>query len=81
MTARYSLLDNLADSYYHLSGRVALDDIRGPGHSKMSVGLWGKNLTDEVYYTSGFNLTASLGFRSMAVGAPRTYGVDFVLEW
>ena len=73
--------DNWVKSYDHVNARVALDNIRGPGGSKINIALWGKNLTDELYYTSGYNLTANLGFRAMAVSEPRTYGVDLVIEW
>lgn len=73
--------DNWTDCYDLVNARVALNNIRGPGDTNINISLWGKNLTDQVYYTSGYNLISSLGFRSVAVGDPRTYGVDFVLEW
>lgn len=39
------------------------------------ISIWGKNLADKRYVTSGTNLTAlGLGFR--VYGAPRTYGVS-----
>jgi iron complex outermembrane receptor protein len=67
--------------YYFINGRVGLDNIRGPGDSTFSLALWGKNLSDENYYTSGYNLTNSLGIFGAATGAPRTYGVDLVYEF
>lgn len=73
--------DNWADCYDLVNARVALNNIRGPGDTRINIALWGKNLTDQVYYTSGYNLTANLGFRAMAVSEPRTYGMDFVIEW
>jgi iron complex outermembrane receptor protein len=72
---------NEVQGYYFINGRVGLDNIRGPGDGSFSVALWGKNLTDELYYTSGYNLTNNLGFFSAAVGAPRTYGVDIIYEF
>jgi iron complex outermembrane receptor protein len=67
--------------YYFINGRVGLDNIRGPGDSTFSLALWGKNLSDENYYPSGYNLTTSLGIFGAATGAPRTYGVDLVYEF
>lgn len=40
-----------------------------------SVGLWGRNLTDEVYYAAG------TGLKYVFPGEPRTYGVDFRMEF
>lgn len=73
--------DNWTDSYDRVNARLSLDNIRGPGDTSINIALWGKNLTDQIYYTSGYNLVSSLGFRGMAVSEPRTYGVDFVIEW
>lgn len=42
--------------------------------------LWGKNLTDEVYYRSGFSLGASFGAGQRFFSEPRTYGVTLTHE-
>lgn len=44
-----------------------------------SVALWGKNLTDEVYYPAATTVgAAAMGVPGLAFpGQPRTYGVDF----
>ena len=37
--------------------------------------LWGRNLTDEFYYVSGFDTSAFLA-DDLTRGEPRTYGVE-----
>lgn len=69
-------LGNYVDEYDFFDGRITLDNIKGPGDTQFRVALWGKNLTDETWYTSGYNLVDNLGFRAAATNAPRTYGID-----
>ena len=40
-----------------------------------NVALWGKNLTDEEYFSAGFALGVFGGLSQRAIGAPRQYGV------
>ena len=50
----------------------------GPESGDWSVGLWGKNLKDERYFTSvapAFLAAPGVVRRSYAM--PRTYGIDF----
>ncbi|WP_317929508.1 TonB-dependent receptor [Halioxenophilus sp. WMMB6] len=56
--------------------RVSLDDIQLAGDTKMRVSLWGKNLTDESYYTTGVNIYQTFGFDINSYAEPRTYGID-----
>jgi len=42
-----------------------------------SVGLWGKNLTDEDYYGFGISIENLFGNGYRMLAPPRTYGVDF----
>jgi iron complex outermembrane recepter protein len=82
--AKSSLLsapDNLIDSYGLLNGRVALEKIKGPGSSTLSFAIWARNITDKLYYTSGFNLVSSLGFEGRFTGAPRTIGGDITIQF
>lgn len=77
-----NLLDgNVAPSYHFFNARVSLDDIKGPGDSTFSISLWGKNLTDETWYTSGFDLTDGLGFAAKATNPPRTFGMDLTVTF
>jgi iron complex outermembrane receptor protein len=54
---------------------------------ELTVSLWGKNLSDEVYRTGGFDIPTfglpggndGIGFNSY--GDPRTYGVSFRYDW
>ena len=41
----------------------------------LNVALWGKNLTDEEYFSTGFALAVFGGLAQRTVGAPRQYGV------
>ncbi len=70
---------NLANSeiiktsaYTLVDARVAYDAKGG----KWSVGLWGKNLNNKLYYTGGFDI-AGLGIADAYINVPRTYGIDF----
>ena len=73
---------NTAPSYEVWNGRVTLDALQGPNGTALSVSLWGKNMLDDRWYTSGFDLTdGSLGFAGKLVSAPRTWGVDLTVEF
>lgn len=72
---------NTSPSYDFVNARITLDQITGPKGVAMSVSLWGRNLTDELWYTSGFDLSNSFGFVGKAVAPPRTYGVDFRMQF
>jgi iron complex outermembrane receptor protein len=58
-----------------LHARVAYDFLGG----KLQLGLWGRNLTDETYTTTGLSFADSLGFNIVIYAPPRTYGAD--LRW
>jgi len=48
----------------------------------LKVSLYGKNVTDEVYYDFGTNFSTSvLGVRSFWLTPPRTYGVEVTYEF
>ena len=42
---------------------------------KLNVALFGKNLTDEEYFSTGFALEVFGDLAQRNIGAPRTYGV------
>ncbi|MDY0007540.1 MAG: TonB-dependent receptor, partial [Spongiibacteraceae bacterium] len=68
------------DDYGLLGARITLADIphgaRGDG--QLSVSLWGKNLTDEEYTTSGVNLQV---FSVNQWGDPRSYGAELTYRF
>ena len=47
---------------------------------KLSVSLWGKNLTDEVYFNFGFDNT-SIGSKTMWLSPPRSWGIQLTYEF
>ena len=55
-----------------VNARIAYE----PHDAKWSVALWGKNLTDEVSSTGGFDI-AGLGIGVIYPNVPRTYGMEF----
>ena len=60
-------------AYDHVNLRVSLDEIEGLGAGTLDLALWGKNVTDESWRTTGIN------FFTYAVNSwapPRTWGVD-----
>ena len=72
---------NDQEHYEVWNARVSLDDIDGPGDTQMRVALWGKNITDESYYTNGVNIYSTFGFDINSYAEPMTYGVDFELRF
>ena len=72
-----SLLDpidpsfSVVDSISLLNGQVDFDiDSLG-----LNVAVWGTNLTDEEYFSTGFALGVFGGLASRTIGAPRQFGV------
>jgi iron complex outermembrane recepter protein len=45
------------------------------------IALWGKNLADEEYRTTGYNIETALGIHTGFYGAPRTYGLSVSYNW
>ena len=66
---------NSSEAFSLWNARVSLTDIKGPGDTTMRVSLWGKNLADEGYWTSGVWINPLFAFNLW--GEPRTYGADF----
>jgi iron complex outermembrane receptor protein len=64
----------ITDSYFNLDARFALES----DDNKWSVALWGRNLTDETYFSESYQV---LGFGFYIAAAnynyPRTYGISF----
>lgn len=59
------------DAYTLVGANV---EYQSPG-GVWNVSFWGKNLTDELYFTSRIDLLAGFGYDYNHIGAPRTYGV------
>lgn len=57
-------------AYALVAGRIDFD--RGP----LTISLWGKNLTDKIYYTARIDAQAGFGFDYSHIGTPRTYGLS-----
>jgi iron complex outermembrane receptor protein len=60
------------EAYTIVDARVAYE----AAGDKWMVALWGKNLTDEEYFTGGFDIVG-LGIAAAYMNVPRTYGLDF----
>jgi len=66
-----------------INARISLRDVElgcCNGDGKLSVSLWGKNLSDKEYINWGIDF-GSLGFAGAVYGEPRTYGLDFVYTY
>jgi iron complex outermembrane receptor protein len=61
------------DGYAIVNMRLSWNEIMG---SKVSLGLYVKNLLDKVYYSSGYVEGASGGFNTALWGEPRTFAVE-----
>lgn len=57
-------------NYWILNGRITLT------HGNYSLAVWGKNLTDKVYYPYGIALENLFGNDYRVRAAPRTFGVE-----
>jgi iron complex outermembrane receptor protein len=62
------------DSYQLLNARVAYTS----SNEDWSVALWGNNLTDEEYFDEVVAFATAV---RATVGAPRTYGIDFIYNF
>ena len=56
-----------------INGRIAWDRVLG---SNFSAAVYGKNLTNKTYVSSGLSLYESLGTITNTYGDPRTYGLE-----
>lgn len=72
---------NYQRAYSLWNARLTLDELAGPGDTRLRVSLWGKNLTDEPYYYNGVNLYRTLGFDVNLYGEPRTFGIDLEMSF
>jgi iron complex outermembrane receptor protein len=63
-------------AYGLLNGRVALSSTGG----RWEAALWGRNLADEFYITSAADVSG-IGFDYTHRGVPRTYGLEFNLNF
>jgi iron complex outermembrane recepter protein len=62
------------DAYTLTNARLTLDELTlGSSQSRLSISLWGKNLTDEEYAILRFPLGTTT---IQAFGPPRTYGME-----
>jgi iron complex outermembrane receptor protein len=68
---------NSIDSYGLLNAKATLRTF--DGHWEFS--LWGRNLTDKVYFTGLSNFFASVGTAMQYYGEPRTYGASVKYNW
>lgn len=73
--AARALPSSVVDSLGLVGARVAVDI----DPLNLNVALWGRNLTDEEYFTSPLTLYSPPGLilSNGTVGEPRTFGVDF----
>jgi iron complex outermembrane receptor protein len=62
------------DSYDLLSARIAFTS----ASDTWTVALWGNNLTDEEYFDEVVAFATAV---RATVGAPRTYGMDFIYNF
>ena len=63
-----------------VNARLALNEI-SIGDGSLSIGIWGRNLTDEEFSAFAFNFGAGLGMNQMQFSVPRTYGVDLIFRY
>lgn len=50
-----------------------------PDDERWSIGIWGRNIFDETYFSQKLYLPGTFSLAS--IGAPREYGVDFRYNW
>ncbi len=65
------------DAYAQLGAHATLSSKSGGRH----ISVWGRNLTNETYFTSRIDLRDAWGFDYNHLGAPRTFGVTLGLSY
>lgn len=65
------------DSYWLYDARAVWETLDG----RYSVGLYGRNLGDEVYRTDAQEFSAVGGIRTAYYGAPRTWNINFTARY
>ena len=65
------------DAYWVFNARAAFSDAA----EKYTMSFWVKNMADEEYDVYSINLQTAAGYNYFAQGAPRTYGVDFTINF
>ncbi len=68
-----------SDERFLVDAQVRLDDIP-LGNRRLSLMVWGKNLTDRAYVSRGIDF-GQLGMGSTIYGDPRTYGLTAEIEF
>jgi iron complex outermembrane receptor protein len=71
------------DSYGLLGAFLGLSEIELGAAGSLDINLWGRNLTDEEYFTSAPVILQPAGayHKGVTWGLPRTYGVDFIYRF
>jgi len=67
----------IQDAYTLLNARIAYHAV----NDKWEAAIFGTNLTDKQYLTSGLDLTSTFGFIESYYGRPREIGVDFIVHF
>ncbi|WP_265269483.1 TonB-dependent receptor [Sphingomonas lycopersici] len=70
--------DTRIKGYTTVQMRLSWNDIMG---SKISAGVYVKNLLDKLYYQSGYVEGASGGFNTVIPGEPRTIGAELTVKF
>ena len=65
-------------AYGLTDARLTLAGLKVAGDAELEFSVWGKNLADVKYWTSGINLTA---FTVRQWGDPRSFGADVKLKF
>lgn len=68
---------SIIKGYGLLNGRIALN-LKDPN---LEIAIWGRNLTDQPWFTNVFNNYTGLGATVQFQGAPRTYGMSATFKF
>lgn len=71
------------DDYGLLNGYLGLTEISLGGAGSLDISAWGRNLSDEEYFTSAPTILQPAGAYQKGVtwGEPRSYGIDFIYRF
>jgi iron complex outermembrane receptor protein len=75
-----SFLTTTVEGYGLVDARLSWRDIPLSSTSRLAVSLWGKNLADKEYTTTGIARGAAV-LTSNFFGDPRTFGIDVTLDF
>jgi iron complex outermembrane receptor protein len=76
--AEFNTVNNFQEAYGLLSARLDFQSVLGTG---VNFAIWGRNLTEEEYFSATGDLYNSSGIVYRIPGEPRMYGIEISADF